>query len=122
MKRNMELIRNILFTLEQDENPFKWGPVEINGYDYKEISYHLKLLYQAGLVEAKSVATKDTDIWWAKNLTWSGHEFLDSIRNDSVWKKTKQGIKEKGFELGSIPFEVLKEYAKIQLKQKFGIE
>ena len=28
-------------------------------------------------------------------LTWEGHEFLDQIRDDTVWNNTKKTIKEK---------------------------
>ena len=28
-------------------------------------------------------------------LTWEGHEFLDKIREDSIWEKTKETISEK---------------------------
>ena len=38
-------------------------------------------------------------------MTWEGHDFLDSIKNEKIWKKAKEIIKEKG---GSVPFEVLK--------------
>ncbi|EJA0843158.1 DUF2513 domain-containing protein, partial [Listeria monocytogenes] len=25
-------------------------------------------------------------------ITWSGHQFLDNIRDDEVWKKTKKTV------------------------------
>ena len=30
------------------------------------------------------------------SLAWKGHDFLDKIREDTVWKKTKQVIAQKG--------------------------
>jgi|SRR5690606_6844585 len=123
MKRDMELIRKILLFLEEDDKPFKWKHVVIEGYDSRIISHHLKILNEANLIEAKPiVATKDRENWMARSLTWEGHEFLDSIKNDTVWKKIKDGIKSKGYELGNIPIYALKEYAKLQFKQFFGIE
>lgn len=50
-----------------------------------------------------------------------GHEFLDSIRNEGIWNKVKDVVKSKGLEIGSVPLEVLKEYAKMQVKNIFGL-
>jgi len=122
MKRDMELVRKILLYLEEDDEPSKWKTITIKGYGANNISHHLKILYEAGLIEAKNISTKDINIWQAKSLTWDGHELLDSIKNHTVWNRTKEGIKEKGFELGNIPIDILKEYAKIQFKQLFGLE
>ena len=44
----------------------------------------------------------------ASSLTWQGHEFLDAIRNDTIWNKTKNVVAERG---GAIPFELIKELA-----------
>lgn len=27
-----------------------------------------------------------------KNITWSGHEFLNTIKSDTVWSKTKEKV------------------------------
>lgn len=44
----------------------------------------------------------------ALNVTWAGHEFLDTARNETVWTRTKELVKEKG---GSASFEVVKALA-----------
>ncbi len=62
MKRDMDLAREILFEVEKCEDP--WGPneIQIEGYADQLVSYHIKLLYQAGLVEAQDVSsTGDRD-------------------------------------------------------------
>lgn len=123
MKRDMELVRKILFNLEDDEETFRWKPIIIDGFEVNTIAHHLKIMDEANLIEAKqTVSTKDRHIWMAKDLTWNGHEFLDSIRNDKVWNKTKKAIKSKGFELGNVPIDILKECAKLQLKDLFGLD
>ena len=37
--------------------------------------------------------------FYVGRLTWEGHEFLDKIKNDTVWNKTLKVIKEKGLPL-----------------------
>ncbi|WP_408436663.1 DUF2513 domain-containing protein [Paraburkholderia sediminicola] len=46
-------------------------------------------------------------------LSWKGQEFLDTIRNDSVWVKTKTQLIENG---GALTFELIKEVALGYLK------
>ena len=54
----------------------------------------------------------------ATRLTWEGHEFLDSIRNDTVWKKIKDTVKEKGVQLS---YEILKALAVDYCKGLIGL-
>ena len=108
MKRDIDLIRKILFEVEEFEDP--WGlssDLEIDGYDNQVVSYHVKLLFEAGLLEADDVCEMGSDgyRWWAKSLTWEGHEFLDAARDDSRWNKAKRLVAEKA---GGLMFEALK--------------
>ncbi|MDQ3813557.1 MAG: DUF2513 domain-containing protein [Armatimonadota bacterium] len=117
MKRDMELARTILLKLrDQDElNKTVLLENEIEGYTKEQVLYHIKILAQAGLVEAMDASSSDELYWIAESLTWEGQEFVDAINNETVWNKTKDIVKEEG---GSIPFEVLKNLA-IQVAAKF---
>lgn len=55
-------------------------------------------------------------------LTWYGNDYLDAISSENVWSKTKEIIKEKGMEVSNVPFEVLIELAKLQVKNWIGLE
>ena len=103
----MDLAREILFAIENYPEPRDWVPIEKEGTTKKEISYHVKLLDQAGLIEPEDVSTmgKDGFEWKAKSLTWEGHEFLEAARDNNRWNKTKKLILEKS---GGLIFEVLK--------------
>jgi hypothetical protein len=123
LKRDMELIRKVLFYIEEKGNSEtlirQW---DIDGYDFKEISYQVKLLVEHGLVNGRSSGLDGVLLWYADSLTWDGHDFLDAIKNDTIWDKVKSGIKSKGLELGQVSFGVLKEYAKAEIKSKLGIQ
>jgi DNA-binding transcriptional ArsR family regulator len=106
MKRNMDLVRRILLETEQSKSVNGWIDLSIEGYSPEVISYHVKILAEADLLEAKDLSTRDGFGWQPKSLTWKGHEFLDAARNETVWKKTTDLVKDKG---GSVPFEVLKD-------------
>ena len=111
----MDLIRKILFFLE--ERPFLKAEeaLPIEGYDRATIMYHQLLLAQAGLVDFEPELTKNGRIIKALviGLNWRGHEFLDSVRSEKVWRKLLSYAKDKG---GALPFELLKTLAVELLK------
>jgi Hypothetical protein (DUF2513) len=106
MKRDMDLIRQIL--LQTEEAPYyNAPPVEIkaDGFSEEEISYHAMLLMQANYIEASRTIFRDRVMYKPTTLTWAGHEFLDAARNENIWNKAKTLITEKG---GSMAVELLK--------------
>jgi hypothetical protein len=106
MKRDMDLIRSILLEIEKLPPTDEISELLIEGTDADEINYHLKLLHQAGLIEAVNASSMDGDAWIIRSLTWNGHEFLEASRNQTLWNKTKALVMEKG---GGLSFEVLKQ-------------
>ena len=107
MQRNMDLIRRILFYLEERTEFAAQLDLPIPGHEQNEVRYHCLLLAQAGLIDFEPEVTKNGRIIRAHvlGLNWAGHEFLDTIRSDSVWKRLISYGKDKG---GSLPFDLLK--------------
>jgi hypothetical protein len=107
MKRDMELIRKILFFLESRVFLKAEFDLPIEGYERDVVRYHILLLAQAGLIDFEPEKTKTGRIVRAHvlGLNWAGHEFLDSVRSEKVWKKLLKYAKDKG---GSLPFDLLK--------------
>lgn len=107
MKRDMELIRKILFFLEGREEHKAVLDLPIEGYERRVVRYHMLLLAQAGLVDFEPEETKTGRIIrpHVLGLNWAGHEFLDVVRSEKVWGKLLKYAKEKG---GALPFDLLK--------------
>lgn len=104
MKRDMELIRRLLFLIEEqndDQKELKL-PEDI---DRQTMVYHLKLLEQAGYVKNNIDYADDEPYWINSSLTWEGYEFLDSIKNESVWGKIKETLSS---ELNDMPLTLIK--------------
>ena len=101
MKRDMELTRQILFQVEESPHARGWVELNLPGHTEEEVSEHVRLLTEAGLLKATDVSTRGNFEWKPSRLTWEGHEFLNAIKNDTVWNNVKQTVKEKG---GAIPF------------------
>jgi hypothetical protein len=118
MKRDLDLVRKILFEVEKSPTPWGWVNLQIPGYSDEEISYHVKLLADAGLVQAKDLSSTAGFSWKPTALTWEGHEFLDAARNETVWNRTKEEVKQKG---GAVSFEVLKHLLIKGVSALFGV-
>ena len=111
MKRDMNLVREILLQVEARPSVNDWGLVEIDGRAQDEISYHVMMLSDAGMVEVIDMRAFGPDgfRYAPKYLTIQGHDFLDNIRGASVWEKVKQRLGAVG---GSASLEIVKAIAK----------
>lgn len=111
MKRNWDTIREVLTRLE--DLPDTDATLQLSDFPSErayEYSYHVELLIDAGLVEgqmSRTLGRGPTD-FFARRLTWPGHEFLDSIRSDTVWNKTKKTFASKGIDM---TFDLVKSVA-----------
>ena len=112
LKRDMELVRKILFIIEEKyiDVTLLNSDIQIKGYDMEAIGYHCSILNDAGLISSYKgyYASNKLYSFGVGRLTWEGHELLDKIRSDTVWKRTKDAIIKKG-----IPFvlDAIKEIA-----------
>ena len=118
MKRDLDLTRKILEQVEEKSQGMGMVDLDIPGFTQDQISYHVMQLDQAGFLKAIDCSTMEGMDWKASSLTWDGHEFLDAIRNEAVWNKIKETVKDKG---GSISFEVLKALALQLAGSVFGV-
>ena len=89
MKRDMELIRELLFAVESHDSPETYIQVSIEGRSEEEINYHLLLLKDAGFIEAVVMESLGGVMVQPLRLTWSGHEFIDAARSNKVWEGAK---------------------------------
>lgn len=89
MKRDMSLIRAVLIEVEKLPDDDHFYDISVAGFTESEISNHVRLLDEAGFVEAQDLSAIDSVCWKPVRLTYQGHEFLDGIRSDTVWEKAK---------------------------------
>ena len=111
MKRNWDMIRDILIQLEELSS--EEGSLKLSSFPqdkHAEISYHMELLMEAGLVNGQLSEEfgPGPEEFFATRLTWQGHEFLDAIRSDTVWQKTKKSFLSQGI---SMTFDLVKSFA-----------
>lgn len=104
MQRNWEIIREILLQLEASNkaNPFI-NANSFNGLEEQEVAYNMRLLSEAGYIEAKIQNLSDGSgrigVALATKMTNAGHNLLDTIRNETVWKKIKDKFSTSGIDM-----------------------
>jgi len=121
MKRDMDLIRKLLIFFSEKKTSGMVDNLEIEGYTDLEVGYNLILLYDAGMLMAEPEQTKTgrTIVVHPFDLTWSGHELLDKIRNETIWDMVKNNYKEKG--LKSVSIDILKKMSDKYIREKLGL-
>ncbi|RJP38138.1 MAG: DUF2513 domain-containing protein [Phycisphaerales bacterium] len=104
----MDLVRLILFKLEEHEHGLAPRPLGIDGYTEEQIGYHVHLMGQAGLLKVA-----DTTVLRSKSpramplhMLWAGHDFLDAAREPTRWTRAVERVKKAG---GPMTLEILKE-------------
>ena len=113
MKRDMDLARALLLTAEDGDR------TRLAGYSPEDCAGHFLILRDAGLVLGV-VSGNDASPgrFMIHRLTWQGHEFLQSVRENTIWQKAKARVLRDG---ASWSFEILKEWVKHELKEKTGL-
>lgn len=107
MKRDDDYLRELLFVLEgeKDWRVHLTSVIAPKDTDEKK-AYHVMLLCDAGYM-----TTVSGHIY---RMTSSGHDYLDAIRDDTVWAK----IKDVTASVGGVTLGVMKELAVAYLKQE----
>lgn len=122
MKRNIDLIRQILLYCE-DKNPDRVYTDELADaldVDFETVSYHIQLLDDCGYIQTDAMHAMGTLMpdFIIYRITSYGHDYLDAVRDDGVYKETKKKL---GSKFTSITLDVVKLVATEVIKDQLGI-
>lgn len=100
MRLDYDCVRNILLSVESlgfDDALYNENFADFNllrEYHPQKMEYTVKRLAEAGFIPSEPVMTMvNGNIRYSiSSLTWDGHQFLDYIRNEDVWNKTKKKV------------------------------
>jgi Hypothetical protein (DUF2513) len=127
MKRDMDLIRELLLKLEAW--PVRRGDlvlvtpdareIAVEGYDLDQIDYHLEQIRSAGLIDFADARPGAIAF---RMLTPAGHDFLDSVRDPIIWEKTKKGAEGAGGFTVDLLKDLAKGFVKKQIEEYTGVK
>ena len=86
MKRDPDLIRQLLLEAERQEEPFETDGLAFEGSDPAHIAYHAALLADAGFIEGADASTMGRPNFIVRRMTSEGHDFLETIRDSATWQ------------------------------------
>lgn len=107
MKLNYDCLRQILLVIEEDlvwENDLNYCGLTLRymvqklpKFSTADIAYTTKIAIEADLIEGclHDCDSGILDISYF-GLTYEGHQFLDTVRENKIWKKTKEIISSAG--------------------------
>ena len=109
MQLNPDCVRDILLYLEEkltilDGN--KFSKVELkdiyeafeNTYSKEDIFYSVYNLHQIRFIEGRIENVTNQKMFFCEieNISWNGHQFLNTVRPKSIWDATKTKAKQIG--------------------------
>ncbi|MDP1503126.1 DUF2513 domain-containing protein [Bacillus velezensis] len=120
MKLNRDCMRDVLLTVEEEVGFKDRVSIQtlhtfsrLKEYKLVDIFYCVEKLTEAGFI--KGITYKGgADV---SELTFEGHEFIESIRDDDVWNKTKNELGK----VGGATLPIIVELATSFLKTKLGL-
>lgn len=127
MKRDMDLIRHLLLFLDEKPDPsmIMAEDIPIEGFSRSEIQYHLNLMFQAGLLNGETVRSTTSDRLISVlpfDLTWQGHEFLESVRDPEIWRQAKSGASKAGTASIDFIWGVAKAILRNAIRDRIGFD
>ena len=100
MQLNYDLVREIMLALEAKP---VYGEVLnrdiiIPNHSTEEVAYHCELLYEKKFISSYESKCNGNRVIFFKvgDLTWAGHEYLETVREKTRWEKIKKVISDKG--------------------------
>ena len=130
MKRDMDLIRNLLFVFEsQEKDRLDRSDLALNGYEKKQIDFHLELMEEGGLIVHDVFQPKKADghafpirFDMGRRPTMTGYDFLESVRDSKTWEKTKNGAMAAGGFTIDLLKDLAKGFIKMQIEERTGVK
>nr|WP_216682586.1 DUF2513 domain-containing protein [Enterococcus innesii] len=117
MKLNHDCIRSVMLAIESNlflDIPLEASELEelTSGYSNETILYTLLKLEEAGYINlGKSLERNRLSHFDIECITWDGHIFLDTVRDNKVWSQTKKAVST----LSSVSVPILQQIASDRL-------
>lgn len=107
MKRDMSLVRHILKETERADGPLDAETLVTSEWSFETVAYHVEIMTDRGLIDGSVIRdANNTPVrGFVRSLTWEGCDFLDAVRDERVWSRTKRAVADAA---GSATFDVVK--------------
>ena len=125
MKRDLDLIRKIMLVIESSNSEYAFRDTKdladaVENTDLHAVAFHIKLLLDCQYIIGKEFSTIGLGYadFCVDRLTSQGCDYLDSVRNDSIWKAVKDKLANFG---GTATLAVVQDLAVSLIRSQLGI-
>ena len=110
MKRDMDLVRQILLDLSESNESLPASVFKTSTISEKTVGYNMVIMAEAGLINITRTGADGNPYFYvcADSLTWEGNDFLSAVKNEGVWLKIKKKVAKTA---SDAPLEVFKALA-----------
>ncbi len=120
MRRDMDLVRDILSGVADAEGAMDARAFVNDERSFQLVAYHFEIMAEAGLMSA-SVQRNGSGKYCnarATRLTWEGNDFLSATSNGNVWQEVKMQMAQMAVDA---PFSIIKQLAVSACARLLGI-
>lgn len=94
MKLNHECVRDLLLYIEENLSfgeELQVNCLKLKNYSIEELLYTSQKLEEAEYIKCSNSFYADDDypVILVTSISYKGHQFLDTVRDNQVWSKTK---------------------------------
>lgn len=93
MKLNQDCTRDLMLYLEENlklNDYLSVSSISLKNYSPEELIYTADKLYEARYLNCSRTVYDNIDLMiFVSSITYTGHQFLDNIRDEKVFTKTK---------------------------------
>lgn len=116
----MDLIRDMLKTVEQAESPVAATTFADEQHSLELVLWHARLLDEAGLADVRIRTAWDGQLLRATigPLTWKGCEWVDAVSDDNLWGQVKRLL---ATTVSGVTLDTVKTLAVKLAEQKLGL-
>ena len=121
MQLKPELVREVLLIVEEylpdRESEIVWP----SNVSEEELDYHCMILIDAGLLKGSYSRTIDGSFHvLVEHLTPYGHEYVDTLRNETVFKEVQEQLNVR--KIASVSMDVLLQLSKKAMREMVGLD
>lgn len=121
MKLNQDCVRDLLIYLEDSLGYHKRlyvRDIKLKDYSSNELLYTAEKLKEANFLNCfGGIYSKYNLPLSVDSITYQGHQFLDTIRDDNIWASAKTKIKT----VASVTLPILQDLCTCYLRLKLGL-
>ncbi len=119
MKLIHDCVRDVMLDIENNLNLHETVTStdiqeRLNKYSHDDIYYTCQKLQEAGYLKVDFFIDGSCCV---ESMTYNGHQFLDSIRDDGIWKEVKSKISK----LASVSLPIIHQVASQAIISKLGL-